>query len=289
MLLTRRRLRRRKGDADPLGDYATGSERAQPAGSAEQRRRSHRPPGRARACAPSAPAPPAQVRRPPAPPPGSSRPAHRSTPASLGPALIYLGRPGTCRGLDGGAEGQPAERPREAPQAWHPGWPRHATSTAPALRRKPRSQPGGGDRKTAERKEVPPGILSRERGRAASSAGGVRLRRVCEAAGRRALGRCGRRAVAASPGVEGDRGALGLQLGAAASAASRGRCGPCGLGRRQGLEGLGREVLPRACPAREALAAELRAARSWAAVVLGRRMAVRERAGVRGRPPRGQE
>lgn len=132
-----------------------------------------------------------------------------------------LGRPGTCRGLDGGAESQPAERPREAPQAWHPGWTRHATSTAPALRRKPRSQPGGGDRKTAERKEVPPGVLSRERGRAASSAGGVRLRRVCEAAGRRGLGRRGRRAAAASPGVEGDRGALGLQLGAAASAADR--------------------------------------------------------------------
>lgn len=155
------------------------------------------------------------------------------------------GRP-ACRAAERSAPGlAPGLAPSRHVQGSHP--PEEA------------AQSGGGETETAERKEVPPGVLSRDRRRAASAAG-VRLvgvhwvvRRL-----RRRFGRCGRRTVGAFPDVHVGTGSPGLRLGAAPSAAlpaSPGRSGPRELGRRQRLEGVGREVLPKARPAREALAA----------------------------------
>lgn len=158
MLLTRPRLRRREGEAAPRGDDATGSARpscrpprpgarahlrsrprprprprrggAQPAGSA-----GHSALQAGRACAPQAP-PPAPARAGEAP----SSPSSWALPPGppLRPSPVYLGRPGICQGLDGGAEGRPAARPSGAPEVWHP-------QAGPATPR-PRLPPCGGSR-----------------------------------------------------------------------------------------------------------------------------------------------
>lgn len=124
MLPTRPKRRRRKGDADQLGNYTTANERVRPAcglGCAGTPAPPHPPaPGRPHACAP----------------PALSPPPRRSgcSPVSRGPAPVYLGGPGTCRGSTA------------APKATLPGAERRvqarpATSEASALRRKPRNQP----------------------------------------------------------------------------------------------------------------------------------------------------
>lgn len=149
----RPKLRRREGDAERLRDYATATQRAQPAGfrcSASGATASRR-----QRAAPSCRPPPAQVApiiraspsaRPTAPP--QVRQAGARLPAKA------LGLSGACRG-----RGRPAaEKPSRPPRARHPGWPGPATSKA--------SPPGGrllpGAGRKLKGRRYHQGTLSRE-------------------------------------------------------------------------------------------------------------------------------
>lgn len=171
ILLTRPN-KRRAGDTETLGDYATASERAL---LASPLRNVPEPP-------PSGPAERVRTLRPRARRCGVPSQAFWVFPLARGPTP-HVSLPGKVRNpseLDGGAEGQSAQRPSRTTQAPHPCRPGPATSGAPALRRKPRNHSGGGERKIAERKEVPTGTFSRE-GRRVSGGWGVCLGRLGKA------------------------------------------------------------------------------------------------------------
>lgn len=98
ILPTRPNLRQRKGDADRLGADASAAERAPRAALGAQRRRSPRPPGRQRACAPPTPPRPARAGEPPARPRRSSGPARGPLP---GVTRARTRLPGKARDLSG--------------------------------------------------------------------------------------------------------------------------------------------------------------------------------------------
>lgn len=173
----------REGDAERLRDYATATQRAQPAGFAAQRPRSHRPPAgsSARAHLPAG-LRPRKVGSPPAQARWPFRPAYGATAASAWagarlPAKA-LGLSGACRG-----RGRPAaEKPSRPPPgpAPRPARPRHVQGSRP---REEAARALWGRGEKAERKEVPPGTLSREGGRAASTLAWARTG-TCEVSGR---------------------------------------------------------------------------------------------------------
>ena len=252
ILLTRPKLRRREGDPEKLRDYATATQRAQPVGFAAQRPRSHRPPaGSARAHLPAGLRP----RRCGAHQPRLADPSARPT----APPQRQSGRgPSTCEGT--GPVGVlsvarkagcwEAEQTASGPAPWL-ARPRHVQGSRP---REEAARALWGRGEKAERKEVPPGTLSREGGRAASTLAWALRGRVRSPEGP-TLSLASR---LGSPDLEVEAGPLGLQLGAdSAFTAPSGLSGSREMRQRPGLRGAGRRQKPTPWE-RETLRGELR-------------------------------